>query len=466
MIKDRAFVAPNQTETPDFAGERDSVLHVPNVIPELEDDGREKILEALWLLWRRRSFLFRAALVGLLTSVSIAFLIPKQYTSTTRLMPPDRGSGSGMQMLAALAGKGAAALGSLGGDLFGLKTTGDLFIGILESRTVQDNLVNQFNLKSVYGVRRREEARKDLAERTDITQDRKSGIIAIAVTDKSPQRAAAMAEQYVSELNHVVTDLNTSSAHKERVFLEERLTEVKKKLESAENDFSQFASKNTTIDIQEQGKAILQAGSAIEGQVIATQTELDGLRQIYTDNNIRVREAQARLNDLQGQLQKLSGRAEAGSSGSDSDSTALYPSLRKLPLLGVNYADLYRQMKVQEAVYDTLTQQYELARVEEAKETPTVQVLDPAEIPSEKSFPHRWVIVLVGLFLAISTAVVWVVGSSKWDGLSPSDPRKALAHEVFHTAKGVIPWASRNGHHSEGQSLDLSGPSNDQDLGA
>jgi len=449
MMKDRSFVAPSDLASPDLV--RDAGPDVATV--RLPDPGEpstgEKVVDILWLLWGARAFLFRAVCVGFLTACLIAFLVPKQYTSTTRLMPPDRDSGAGTEMLAALAGKGSS-LAALGGQVLGMKTTGDLFIGILQSRTVQDDLISKFDLKKVYGVSRLQDARDDLSARTEISQDRKSGIISVAVTDRSPQRAAGLAQQYVVELNNVVTNLNTSSAHKERAFLQDRLDEVKQNLEAAENDFSQFASKNTTIDIQEQGKAMLQAGASLEGELIATQTELEGLRQIYTENNVRVRATEARLQELRRQLDKISGGPDTSTSNSADDPTEPYPSIRKLPLLGVNYADLYRRMKVQEAVFETLTQQYELARVKEAKETPTVQVLDSADVPEQKSSPHRSIIVLIGTFLSFFFAIVWIVGKHRWGALDPLDPRKALAQEAFETVRAMVPWAQRNGFRSGG----------------
>ena len=142
---------------------------------------------------------------------------------------------------------------------------------------------------------------------TDISSDRKSGIITVKVNDKNPDRAAAMGREYVEALNRIVITLNTSSAHKERVFLEERLGQVQQDLEQAEKDFSQFASKNTAIDVKEQGRAMIGAAAELEGQLIAAQTELEGLRQIYTANNVRVRSVQARIDEYRRQLQKLGG---------------------------------------------------------------------------------------------------------------------------------------------------------------
>lgn len=418
---------------------------------ESEQDVRErraKSIARLFLVWNQRIFLARMAAIGLAGAVLVAFLIPNSYTSTTRLMPPDQGPEGGMAMLAALAGKAGGTVGGLGAQLLGLKTTGDLFIGILQSRTVEDDLIGKFNLRKLYSDKRLEDARTELAKRTGLSQDRKSEIITISVTDRNPRRAQQMAEEYVTELNSVVTNLNTSSAHRERVFLEGRLSQVQQSLESAEKQFSQFASKNTAIDIQEQGKAMIQAGAALEGQLIAAQTELEGLRQIFTDNNVRVRETQARIDEIRRQLQKLGGTSSPSTDAKaapTTDAGSLYPSIRELPILGVTYADLYRQMKVQEAVFEALTQEYELAKVEEAKETPSVKVLDPANIPEMKSSPHRLLIVLTGAFLACTFGIAWVFGSAKWHEIDEQDPGKVLAQEVFQSVRKRVPLLSRNG---------------------
>jgi uncharacterized protein involved in exopolysaccharide biosynthesis len=426
------------------------------------------------LLWTRRRLLWRAAAIGLMVSTAVAFLIPKRFQSTTRLMPPDP-SDTGMMMMAALAGRPAGSnFAGLAGDLLGLRSTGVLFIGILKSRTVQDDLITKFDLRKEYSHKRWEDTRAELSEFTDISEDRKSGIISISVTDKSPQRAGEMAQEYVNELNRVIAELNTSSAHRERVFLEERLGQVKQELETAEKDFSVFASKNTAIDIKEQGKAMIDAAADLEGQLIATQTELESLKQIYTDNNVRVRATQAKVDELRRQLRKIGGAtqtggAASGASGDDAGDSGskeqpLYPSIRELPILGVNYADLYRQTKVEEAVYETLTQQYELAKVEEAKETPSVKVLDAPDIPEKKSSPHRLWIMLGGMMLSFGGAAVWVLGGTIWEQLGADDPGKVLALEVYQTVKAHLPTVSLNGAHANGGGQD-SNPSGEKNSG-
>jgi capsule polysaccharide export protein KpsE/RkpR len=381
----------------------------------------------------------------LLLSVVAALLIPNRYQSVARLMPPDNQSTSGLAMAASALTGGAAGLGGIASELLGLKSSSDLLVGILASRSAQDKLIQQFDLRKVYGVRRMEDARKDLAARTDISIDRKSQIITITVTDKDPHRAAAMAQAYIEELNRLVADVSTSAARRERIFLEGRLQAVNQDLEAAEKEFSQFASKNTAIDIKEQGKAMVDAAATLQGQLIAARSELEGLRQIYADTNVRVRAMQARVAELENQLQKVGGKDDSISVQRAAPSDSLYPSIRRLPLLGVAYADLYRKTKVQEAVFEALTQECELAKVQEAKEIPTVKVLDPPNLPEKKSFPPRALLTLLGATLALAFGVTWVFGSALWERTDPADPGKLLAQEVFNTVKAVIPWASRNG---------------------
>jgi capsule polysaccharide export protein KpsE/RkpR len=219
---------------------------------------------------------------------------------------------------------------------------------------------------------------------------------------------------------------------------------VKADLESAEKGFSDFASKNTAIDIPAQGKAMIEAAAALEGQLIATQTELESLRQVYTENNVRVRQTQARVEELQRQLQKLGGTP--GASASAADGNDAIPSIRQLPILGVPYADLYRNTKVEEAIFQSLTEEDELAKVEEAKETPSIKVLDHPDVPQKKSFPPRMLITALGTFLAFFAAVAWVSARAIWHETDAADPRKVLAQEIATSIRSSLPWIARNGH--------------------
>jgi uncharacterized protein involved in exopolysaccharide biosynthesis len=448
------------------------------LLPEIPlQDSREFQAERFRLLWDRRRLLLRATAVALLASALVAFLIPNSYTSTAQLMPPDQQSSSALALMAGMAAKAGGGLGAMAGDLLGIKSSGALFVGVLRSQTAQDRLVGKFDLRKVYGKRLVVDARTKLDENTSISEDRKSGIISISVTDHNPQRAAALANAYVDQLNSLAAELSTSSAHRERVFLEERLKVAKQDLDEAANQLAQFSSKNNTLDIQQEGKAMLDAAGTIAGELIAAQSQLEGLRQIYTDNNSRVRSLNARVAELRRQLEKLGGtqgnvtknpqgstlaKNQAGNQfpgktsdplpGQNADPSAAkaggglpYPTIKSLPLLGAKYADFYRRAKIQETVYELLTEQYELAKVQEAKETPSVKVLDPARVPEKKSSPSRSVIMIVGTLLVCSMSMVWVLGSARWAEVDAGDPRKVLALEVVGTLKAHVPWVSRNG---------------------
>ena len=402
-------------------------------------------LENLRMLWDARRLIRNTALIGLAMGVLAAFLIPPRYTSVVKLMPPDGQSSSGISMLAALSGK-SNALAGMAGDLLGVNGSGALFMGILQSRTVQQRLVERFDLKQVYWDRLDEDAQKDLAERTGISEDRKSGIITISVTDRRRDRATALAQAYVDELNRLAAELSTSAAHRERVFLEERLQAVKIDLDHAAVDFSQFSSKNAAIDIKEQARAMVEAAAQLQGELIAAESQQKGLEAIYSSNNPRVLAVKARTVELRKQLDKLGGSAPVQGTSSDG---SLYPSIRQLPILGVTYADLYRRTKIQEVVYETLTQQYELAKVQEAKETPSVKVLDAANLPQRRSFPPRMTIMLLSMSFGLAAGAFWVIVRNRWQGTEALDPRKQFVQEVLHSVHGYMPWASPNGSRAQ-----------------
>ena len=403
--------------------------------PEEMRAAHERSAAHIRLLWEQRRFLVRWTVIGFVLSLVVAFLIPSRYVATTQLMPPDNQSGGGAAAFLAATGRGGSGLAGLAGDLLGTKNSGALFVGILSSRTVQDRLIDQFDLRREYRDSKMEDARRDLAKHTGVSEDRKSGIISISVWDHSPQRAADLAGAYVGELDRLVAQVSTSAARRERIFLEERLQAVKQDLDASATKFSEFASKNTAIDIPAQGKAMVEAAATLQGQLIAAESELHGLEAIYTNQNVRVKALQARVSELRSQLGKIGG--EAGSAGalSPKSDPSLYPSIRQLPVLGVTYADLYRRTKIQETVFELLTQQYELAKVQEAKEIPSVKVLDAAVVPTKKSFPPRGVVTVLGAALFFLGACVWIFANRTYASIDPQDPRKLLAEEVALTLK-------------------------------
>jgi capsule polysaccharide export protein KpsE/RkpR len=297
--------------------------------------------------------------------------------------------------------------------------------------------VDQYDLQNVYWKRYRQDAVKKLARRTEITEDRKSGAITIVVTDTDRRRARDLAQAYVDQLDQLVAKVNTSAARRERDFIEHRLVTVQQELEKAQIDLSEFASKNATVDIKEQTRAMVDAGAKLQGQLIVAQSEVDSLEQIYTPENIRVRAAEARVGELQRELKKMSGPG-LSSADNQKDESALYPPLRQLPILGVQWADLYRKVKIQETVFDLLTEQYETARIEEAKSIPIVSVIDPAGWPEKKSFPPRFLIILALTVATVLVTSAILLLQDRWQRVCPDDSRKLLVQQIVATCNSRL----------------------------
>ena len=334
-------------------------------------------------------------------------------------------------------------MGSIAGGLLGGHSTADFLIDLLRSGTVSGKLIDKFDLQHVYRKKYRVDAAKHLAHCTKITENKKSGVITIEVVDTDRVRARDIAQAYLDELNRIVFRTNTSSAHLERVFIENRLKGVQADLEQAQLQLSDFSSKNTAVDIREQTRALVDAGARVQAQLLADQASLQSLRQIYGDGNVRVREAEARIASLRGELAKMAGSSEMPVAQDDAPTTnsaELYPPLRQLPRLGVSYADLYRRVRVQETLYELLTQQYEMARIEEAKDLPAITVIDAPGIAEKKSFPPRLWVTLGLTFLAFAVVSVWILGSNRWSEIDPDDPRKELAAEILPVLERRLPW--------------------------
>ena len=426
-------------------------IYAPSIHPELEKrysppapDPEDKKGEKLWALWRSRRFIWGVAWKTLLASIVLAFVIPPHYKSSVRFVPAENSSSNGSSSMMGLLSKaiGGSDNSSMGfgldaASLLGAKTPGAFYVEVLKSRSVQDRLINRFDLRARYRKATYFEARKKLTNFTEIEEDKKSGVITLTVTDYEPKIAALIANAYIEELNRLAVDLNTSSAHRERQFLEERLATAKQDLARASASLSQFTSKNSMVDPQNEGRAVMDAAARMQGELIASETQLKGLQQIYSDDNIRVRTLKARIAELRWQLRKLVG-PEGDAAAPDAGFSAPYPSMHTLPGLGSRYADLYREAKIQEAVYAFVTQQFEMAKIQEAKELPIARVMDAGVAPEKRSSPIHSLIVAGSVLGAIFLACLWVMGKNRWEQVPADDPYRLLAADVAGEARSLV----------------------------
>ncbi len=374
--------------------------------------------------------------VGVSISLVDALLLEDVYTASTTILPSDNTSAYS-NLMNMMNSSGSAA--SLGSQMLGLDTPGELFVSVLGSRNVMNGLVTRFNLIQHYNSRNLEDARKSLEGDTDLSIDRKSGVITISVTLPDRVLATEVAQGYVTELNRVLTEDSTSSARRERIFLEGRLKDIKQELDESSKALSQFSSKSGAIDMPTQEKSMVDAGLRLQTDLIAGRSQLAGLRQTYAEDNPRVRAVEARNAELQRQIDAMGGLNQKLGLNSDSR-TSGYPSVSELSSLGLTYYDLERKVQVDETLWEALTRQYELAKVEEAEQTPAARVLDTAEIPMRKSGPSRRFTVMIGALLSLLVACISIVTRNVWEGMDAQEEPKKLILEIAQAVMDRRRW--------------------------
>lgn len=347
------------------------------------------------LIRRRRLIGFLVGAVFIASAI-ISLLLPKIYASTTSILPPQQES----SMSAGIASSQLSGVGGLAGGFWGLKSPADLWVGILKSQTVRDAIISRFDLMTILKVTTWEDARSLLNKMIRVTKS-KEDIISITVEDTDPRRAALIANAFVEELDRVNKGIVMSAGGRMRSFIEKRLTEEKVELAKIENAVKEFLEKNGAVKLDDQSKAIIDTIGRVKGQVMAKEVELQTFLSYATPNNPQAEILRAQVEELKGSLREL----EEGKKGDRSPSKGVFIPTSKMPGLALQYAQLLRDAKVQETLYGLLTQQYEMARIQEAKDSPTVQVLDVAKVPERKLKPKRASIVILSTFTSIFIAV-------------------------------------------------------------
>lgn len=332
---------------------------------------------------------FMAALLGALISLAL----PNLYTATTRIMPPAQSQSS-------LAG---ALLGSLGSTLGGgiasslnLQNPSDLYVGMLQSHSVQDALIRRFELGKLYAKDTLLETRKALLNTTSITVG-KDGIIVLEVDDEDPRRAAALANAYVDELDRLTQTVSISDASRKRVYLEKQLRQAKDQLAVADLAMRGTMEKTGLIRLEDQGRAVIEAVAALRAQVAAREVHMSAMRLALTDGHPDLVRARQEFAVLRAELAKLE-------RDNPSDARSVLQPAGKVPEVGLEWLRRLRDVKYHETLYEALAKQYEIARSDEAADSAQVQVLDRAGAPDDKSKPSRSLIAVLAGILGVIVA--------------------------------------------------------------
>lgn len=350
----------------------------------------------LGVLRRKRPL---AILIGVSTAAAllISFLIPATYTSTTKLMPPQQNQSIASSLLGQL-----GPLAGLAGKELGARNPSELYVDILKSQTVQDALIQRFNLMSVYRTKLQVDARKKLTSRSEFIAD-KEGIISISVSDRDPKRAADLANGYVDELYQLNKTLAVSEAGQRRLFFQEQLNGEKTELSNAEVALKQTEEKSGLIQLDSQARATIEQNSRLEAELAAAEVQLRSMTSFATSENPDYVGTQEQIKALREELNE--NRKKGGGPGTPELGTGTIPEV------GLEYIRKVRDVKYHEALYELLMRQYEAAKIDEAKSASIIQILDKGLVPERRSAPSRRLYAAIGFLLGALASIVWALSA-------------------------------------------------------
>lgn len=348
------------------------------------EESSFSLFDMLNLLAGRWRLIGASALVAALAGFGVASVIPSWYTGRTVILPPQQQQSSAAAALTQL-----GALAGLAGGLAGIKSPADQFVALMQSVTVSDRIIEQFDLQTVYQDKYRQDARKTLKEKVRISLGKKDGLISVEVDDHDPKRAAAIANAYVEQLRQLTNSLAVSEAQQRRVFFEQQLAQTKDRLARAQAALEESGISQGALKVEP--KTAAESYARLRAQVTAAEVRLQTMRRMLAENTPEVMQQQASLNALREQVARAE-RQDDGRSGSD-------------------YINKYREFKYQESLFEIFVKQYELAKVDESREGALIQVVDVAAPAEKKSGPKRAQITVLSALLAVFAACVYIIGS-------------------------------------------------------
>ena len=358
------------------------------------EEDEINLLDLAIVILKRKRFIIKFTLIVAVITALISLILPSIYRAETKMLPPQTSSSTGMaaQLLSQLGG----AAGALGG-IAPIKTSGALFTELLKSNSVLDRVIDRFDLIKLYKTKTRENARNLLLKSLKAEEDKKSGLISVKFEDKDPKRAAQIANAFIEELKNVNKGLAVSEASQRRLFFEEQLQDVKVSLAKAEEDMKTFQEKTGVLQAEAQAKAVIENIALLRAQIAAKEVELRVLKTYTTQNNPDLYKAEEGLKAMRAELAKLETKGGGGHN-------PLMPTGR-MPSVGTEYLRKLRELKFNETLYELLLKQYELAKLDEARDATVIQVVDKAEPPEKRYKPKRRQMVMIATVCAFFVSI-------------------------------------------------------------
>ena len=383
------------------------------------------LLDVLIVMVRHRWLIFKITAWTVVAAIILSLLLPIRYTATTSILPPQQGSSAGSALMAQLSSS-LGSVASLAGGSVGLKNPNDLQVAMLKSRTVEDAMVDRFGLMAFFKAKRKSDARKKFENIVDIDSGAKDGLIRISVTDPSPERAEEMANGYVDEFKKLSATLAVTEASQRRLFFEQQLSQAKDNLANAEENLKKTEQKTGLVQLDAQTRATIELLADLRGQIAAKEVQIAGMRSFATGENPDLQLAEQQLAGLHAQEQRMGASSEGVTN-------ALIPK-GNVQEAGIEYIRKLRDVKYFETIFDLLARQYEVAKVDEARQGAVVQVVDRAVVPDGKSSPHRTILVLGAAVLGLFLGVVWAFSREGLTRLSNNPAERSRMEEL----KGLI----------------------------
>lgn len=377
-----------------------------NPVEPFVEEEEINLLDLLRVVVKRKWLIIKLCVVAAILAIAYSLSLPNIYTATARILPPQKDSGGGG--LSALLGQMGGLAGMAG--ISGISGSGDLFLGILKSRSVADGVIKRLDLMTHFKAKNADAARNALAGAVK-SQLGKDGIITVSADSKDPKQAAALANAMVEELGKRSVQLNLTKVGVERSFLEKRIELVKQDLKKAEDDLRLFAEQNKTIKVESQATATIAGVAQVKAEIASREVQLAALRSYQTEESPEVKALKSSIAKLQSQMRI----------GEGSGSGGLIPNVGKVPSLGLEYARRLREVKIQEAIFEQLAKQFEAAKLMEAKDSSSLQILDEAVVPINKSKPKRSLIVILSTVTAFFVGIFGAFLLEYAEKMSPDD---------------------------------------------
>jgi len=378
------------------------------------------VLDIVALLAGHRRFIGRFVLAALVLAIIVSFLLPVRYEAQVVLLPPQQNSSMSSMLMSQLGG--LSSLASLAGGGLNLKNPVDMYVSLLTSRTVEDAMIQRFGLMAEYREKRLSDARKEFESRTSAVAGTKDGMIRITVEDRDPKRAAELANGYVDEFRKLSASLAITEAARRRLFFESQLQQAKNDLADAEEAMKKMEQTTGVLQIDSQARSLIESAAILRGQVVAKEVQIQGMRSFAAEDNPELILAKQELASLQSQLQQLAG------SHNDADSDIIL-SRGKVTASGLDYIRRLREVKYRETIFELLAKEFEMAKLDEAREGSIIQVVDSGVVPDKRSSPHRLLIIAGSTILAFLVAIFWVMLREGWTRAPENRMRLAMIRE-------------------------------------